>query len=75
MDPSFWHSRWAANETGFYQAEVNPHLAAHFAKLTRPPAPASSSPLCGMALDFAWIVGLLFNYGNHRFGTDPRQPS
>jgi thiopurine S-methyltransferase len=56
MDPTFWHSRWAANEIGFHQSEVNPHLAEHFQKLALPAGARVFVPLCGKTLDIAWIL-------------------
>jgi thiopurine S-methyltransferase len=56
MDPSFWHDRWAANEIGFHQSEVNRHLAEHLTKLPLPTGARVFVPLCGKTLDIAWLL-------------------
>ena len=56
MDPTFWHDRWAANETGFHQADANPHLVQHLAQLALPQSARVFVPLCGKTLDIAWLL-------------------
>jgi thiopurine S-methyltransferase len=56
MDSHFWHERWAANEIGFHQNEVNTNLAEHFAKLTLVEGSRVLVPLCGKTLDIAWLL-------------------
>ncbi|MFV3318285.1 thiopurine S-methyltransferase [Pseudomonas sp. NY15374] len=55
MEPAFWHKRWADNQIGFHQSQVNPYLQAHWPML----APGSQVlvPLCGKSLDVAWLAG------------------
>lgn len=55
MDPDFWHQRWAKNEIGFHQKQVNPLLLAHFKALSLAPG-RIFLPLCGMTLDIPWLL-------------------
>lgn len=56
MDPAFWHQRWAAQQIGFHQAQVNPYLAAHWPTLPVAPDSQVLVPLCGKSLDLAWLA-------------------
>lgn len=55
MDPSFWHARWQANEIGFHQQEINPHLQRFW-----PPLGVTGGtvfvPLCGKSRDMLWLA-------------------
>ncbi|WP_449431736.1 thiopurine S-methyltransferase [Pseudomonas putida] len=55
MEPAFWQKRWADNQIGFHQAQVNPYLQAHWPTLA--PASRVLVPLCGKSLDMAWLAG------------------
>lgn len=57
MEPTFWHKRWADNQIGFHQAQVNPELQAHWPKLGLAPGSRVLVPLCGKSLDMAWLAG------------------
>ncbi|HGY9624890.1 thiopurine S-methyltransferase [Pseudomonas putida] len=57
MEPAFWHKRWADNQIGFHQAQVNPYLQAHWPKLGLAPGSRVLVPLCGKSLDLAWLAG------------------
>ncbi|MDF0732606.1 thiopurine S-methyltransferase [Pseudomonas entomophila] len=57
MESAFWHKRWADNQIGFHQAEVNPYLRAHWSKLALAPGSRVLVPLCGKSLDLAWLAG------------------
>ncbi|MBF8722144.1 MULTISPECIES: thiopurine S-methyltransferase [Pseudomonas] len=57
MEPTFWHKRWADNQIGFHQAQVNPDLQAHWPKLGLAPGSRVLVPLCGKSLDMAWLAG------------------
>ncbi|MFV3288222.1 thiopurine S-methyltransferase [Pseudomonas sp. NY11955] len=57
MEPAFWHKRWADNQIGFHQAQVNPYLQAHWPALGLAPGSRVLVPLCGKSLDLAWLVG------------------
>ncbi|WP_369990413.1 thiopurine S-methyltransferase [Pseudomonas xanthosomatis] len=57
MEPAFWHKRWADNQIGFHQAQVNPYLQAHWPALGLEPGARVLVPLCGKSLDLAWLAG------------------
>ncbi|UBM26628.1 thiopurine S-methyltransferase [Pseudomonas sp. p1(2021b)] len=57
MEPAFWHKRWADNQIGFHQAQVNPYLQAHWPSLGLAPGSRVLVPLCGKSLDLAWLAG------------------
>jgi thiopurine S-methyltransferase len=57
MEPAFWHKRWADNQIGFHQAQVNPYLQAHWPALALAPGSQVLVPLCGKSLDLAWLAG------------------
>lgn len=56
MDPEFWHARWAANEIGFHQREINAHLQRHWRKLGLARGSRVLVPLCGKSLDLLWLA-------------------
>lgn len=56
MDPEFWHTRWAANEIGFHQREINAHLQRHWRKLGLAQGSRILVPLCGKSLDLLWLA-------------------
>ncbi|MGB5474079.1 MAG: thiopurine S-methyltransferase [Gammaproteobacteria bacterium] len=55
MDPEFWHERWAANQIGFHQQEINDHLQNHWHGLGLPAGSRILVPLCGKSLDMLWL--------------------
>ena len=55
MQPSFWQARWARNEIGFHQKEINPYLQRFWAQLSARPAEQVLVPLCGKSLDLLWL--------------------
>ena len=55
MDLDFWHRRWHKNEIGFHQKAVNRHLRSHWPMLKVPHGGRVFVPLCGKALDLAWL--------------------
>ncbi|MGY4523497.1 thiopurine S-methyltransferase [Pseudomonas sp. TE21394] len=57
MEPAFWQQRWADNQIGFHQAQVNPYLQKYWAQLQRLPGSRVLVPLCGKSLDLAWLAG------------------
>ncbi|MGE8060314.1 thiopurine S-methyltransferase [Pseudomonas sp. NPDC089547] len=57
MEPAFWHKRWADNQIGFHQGQVNPYLQAHWPTLGLAPGGRVLVPLCGKSLDLAWLAG------------------
>lgn len=56
MEHAFWHDRWATNQIGFHEPQVNPLLVEHFAALALPPGSRLLLPLCGKTLDIAWLL-------------------
>lgn len=56
MEPAFWHKRWADNQIGFHQAQVNPYLQAHWSALALAAGSRVLVPLCGKSLDLAWLA-------------------
>lgn len=57
MDHAFWHARWQANEIGFHQAEINPHLQAYWPALQARTNGRVFVPLCGKSRDLLWLAG------------------
>jgi len=56
MEPSFWHQRWAKNETGWHESQTNPLLAKYFKDLSLGKGRRLFLPLCGKTLDIAWLL-------------------
>ncbi|MBX9404143.1 thiopurine S-methyltransferase [Pseudomonas baetica] len=57
MQPEFWHKKWASDQIGFHQPEVNPHLQRHWPDLPIPVSARVLVPLCGKSLDLLWLAG------------------
>ncbi|BBR52999.1 MULTISPECIES: thiopurine S-methyltransferase [Pseudomonas] len=57
MEPAFWHKRWADNQIGFHQAQVNLYLQTYWPALGLAQASRVLVPLCGKSLDLAWLAG------------------
>lgn len=57
MEPAFWQQRWADNQIGFHQAQVNPYLQKYWPALGLAPGSRVLVPLCGKSLDLAWLAG------------------
>jgi len=57
MESTFWHKRWAHNQIGFHQPQVNPYLQTHWPTLGLEPAARVLVPLCGKSLDLLWLAG------------------
>lgn len=56
MEPAFWHKRWADNQIGFHQLQVNPYLQAHWPALGLAVGAQVLVPLCGKSLDLLWLA-------------------
>lgn len=56
MEPAFWHKRWADNQIGFHQLQVNPYLQAHWPALGLAAGAQVLVPLCGKSLDLLWLA-------------------
>ena len=57
MDHAFWHARWEANQIGFHQTDINPHLQTYWPDLLAPPEGRVLVPLCGKSRDMLWLAG------------------
>ncbi|MDD1014848.1 thiopurine S-methyltransferase [Pseudomonas rubra] len=57
MQAEFWHKRWADNQIGFHQGQVNAHLQQHWSALGLEQGSKVLVPLCGKSLDLAWLAG------------------
>ncbi|NQD55442.1 thiopurine S-methyltransferase [Pseudomonas sp. CM25] len=57
MEPAFWQQRWADNQIGFHQAQVNPYLQQYWPQLQLAPGSRVLVPLCGKSLDLVWLAG------------------
>jgi thiopurine S-methyltransferase len=64
MEPEFWHQRWASNQIGFHEGQVNAYLARHYADLGL--APTVLVPLCGKSIDLRWLA----DQGAHVVGVE-----
>ncbi|MEC8443222.1 MAG: thiopurine S-methyltransferase [Pseudomonadota bacterium] len=56
MQHEFWHERWANNEIGFHESEVNPALVNHWHTLKVDLGSRVLIPLCGKTLDAHWLL-------------------
>lgn len=56
MEPEFWQQRWQANEIGFHQADVNPHLIRFWGDLQLGHDDNVLVPLCGKSHDMRWLA-------------------
>jgi thiopurine S-methyltransferase len=56
MQPDFWHQRWAGNQIGFHESQVNPLLVAHLDALGIAHGARVFLPLCGKTLDIDWLL-------------------
>ncbi|WP_110950814.1 thiopurine S-methyltransferase [Pseudomonas bohemica] len=56
MEPRFWHERWAINQIGFNQSEVNPYLVKLWPELAVKPRERVFVPLCGKTIDMRWLL-------------------
>jgi len=60
MEPSFWHSKWDAQQIGFHRSEVNPLLIKYWPQLNLSHSANTSVfvPLCGKTLDICFLAEL-----------------
>ena len=56
MEPDFWRRRWADNEIGFHESEVNALLKDHLPALQLTPGARVFVPLCGKSHDLTWLL-------------------
>ena len=66
MEPEFWHQRWASNQIGFHEDQVNAYLARHYAHLGLAPGEIVFVPLCGKSVDLRWLA----DQGAHVVGVE-----
>jgi thiopurine S-methyltransferase len=66
MEPEFWHQRWASNQIGFHEGQVNAYLARHYADLGLAPGETVFVPLCGKSVDLRWLA----DQGAHVVGVE-----
>lgn len=57
MEPNFWHARWEANEIGFHQPDINPHLQRYWPRMQVASGGCIFVPLCGKSRDLLWLAG------------------
>jgi thiopurine S-methyltransferase len=69
MEPQFWHERWAINQIGFNQSEVNPYLLKLWPELGVKRGEKVLVPLCGKTIDMSWLV----HQGFHVVGVELSQ--
>ncbi|MFJ3481782.1 thiopurine S-methyltransferase [Pseudomonas sp. NPDC090202] len=55
MEPQFWHERWAVNQIGFHQSDVNPYLKQFWPELNLKAGERVLVPLCGKSIDMTWL--------------------
>lgn len=56
MQAEFWHNKWANNDIGFHEGQVNSLLLAHFPALELASGSRVFLPLCGKTRDIAWLL-------------------
>ncbi|WP_428610204.1 thiopurine S-methyltransferase [Sedimenticola sp.] len=56
MDKQFWHDRWAQNQIGFHQQEVNSYLQQYWPRLQLAHGSSVFVPLCGKSRDMLWLL-------------------
>ncbi|GAB4345995.1 MAG: thiopurine S-methyltransferase [Gammaproteobacteria bacterium] len=57
MEEDFWHRRWAKNEIGFHQQQINLHLKELWPLLEVESESPVFVPLCGKSRDMLWLAG------------------
>jgi thiopurine S-methyltransferase len=55
VEHDYWHERWALNQIGFHQAEINPLLQRFWPELNLVPGDEVLVPLCGKSKDMLWL--------------------
>jgi thiopurine S-methyltransferase len=56
MQPEFWHQRWALDQIGFNQPQVNPYLQRFWSELGVKKGERVFVPLCGKSVDMTWLL-------------------
>lgn len=55
VDNAFWLDRWRADQIAFHQGRANAALGRHFAEVAQGADSRVLVPLCGKAVDMAWL--------------------
>ena len=66
MELEFWHQRWASNQIGFHEGQVNAYLARYYADLRMAGGQTVFVPLCGKSVDLRWLT----DQGAHVVGVE-----
>ena len=61
MDREFWHQRWRTGQIGFHEGRPNAQLVRHLERLGAPEGRSVLVPLCGKAIDLAYLAGAGFD--------------
>lgn len=56
MDAEFWPRKWADNDIGFHERELNPLLVGHLPALALAKGCRVFPPLCGKTLEIHWLL-------------------
>ena len=56
MHPDQWLDRWKQDRIGFHESRVNPYLPRYLPRFNLKPGDTIFLPLCGKALDIAWLA-------------------
>ncbi len=55
MEENFWQERWALNEIGFHQKDINEALQTFWPRLAVAKGATVFVPLCGKSRDMVWL--------------------
>jgi len=55
MKNNYWLDRWAHENIGFHQSDINPYLVQHWQELRLAPGSVVFVPLCGKSRDMLWL--------------------
>lgn len=55
MHADFWQARWAQQQLGWHQDEINPYLQRFWSELSVAKHAQVFVPLCGKSLDMRWL--------------------
>ena len=56
MEADHWHARWEEGRIGFHTGKPNPWLERFYPRLNLNPGEQIFLPLCGKAIDLAWLA-------------------
>lgn len=55
MENNYWLDRWAHENIGFHQNDINPYLVQYWRELRLVPGSGVFAPLCGKSRDMLWL--------------------